>query len=548
MRARQPVNCECQAAGWCPSRQMAVTSGTLAKCQRGELPRSKDARRLQSSTELPCVHRGSVLRQDTCKLERCVGGPVVDVFACAIAGECTINQHAIKGVKVCRKCDDRGEQKPVAPVAVIIPCHNYGRFLPEALDSLNAQIMAPAEIVVVDDASTDDTAEVCERYGVRRIAVDVRNIHKARAAGFAATTAPWVTFFDADDLLRPDYLSEGVKRFDTGVGIVFTDCQNFGLRNERLNFQPGDISQRNYIHAASLARRIALESARVFERDIPACTLEDWYIWRQLLADGWKAVKSPAVHQYRRHGEGHTVYLTTRPHFEVAGLAMEHVTIAIPLSGRRQWWPRIADWLERQAWPTDQTRILIVDTSDDEAFGRDVRHWLAGCRYGATQYVAMRVGDAGLADANRHREEVYRGVQRAMPRIYNRVRQEIATPYTLIVEDDVLPPVDAVERLMRGMEQDTVSVSGAYRSRYQAGYFAWDRSCRVLTEPGEGLQVVGGTGFGCLLLRSSVFTATVLHHGGKSGDFDPNFFEDISSAGWVAKIDWSVRCRHADLE
>jgi len=429
-------------------------------------------------------------------------------------------------------------------VAAIIPCHNYGRFLAEALDSLRGQIVAPAEIIVVDDASTDNTADVCAQYGVRRLAVDVRNIHKARAAGFAATSAPWVTFFDADDLLPPDYIAEGTKLFAPGVGIVYSDCQNFGLRTERLDFKAGDISQRNYIHAASLARRVALESARVFETPIPACTLEDWYIWRQLLADGWRAVKSPAVHQYRRHGEGHMVYLTTRPHYEVAGLALEHVTIAILLSGRRQWWPRMADWLERQAWPTDQTHILIVDTSGDEAFGRDVRQWLAGCRYAQTQYVAMSVGDAGLADANRHREEVYRGVQRAMPRIYNGIRRRVATPYALIVEDDILPPVDAVDSLMRGMEQDTVSVSGAYRSRCQPGYVAWDRDGRSIASAGSGVQVVGGTGFGCILLRSSVFTKTVLHHGGRVGDYDPNFFDDISCGGWVAKLDWSVRCDH----
>jgi hypothetical protein len=115
------------------------------------------------------------------------------------------------------------------------------------------------------------------------------------------------------------------------------------------------------------------------------------------------------------------------------------------------------------------------------------------------------------------------------------------------VEDDVLPPVDAVERLLRSFDADTVSVSGAYRSRYQAGYVAWDKQTRVLTEPRDGVQVVGGTGFGCVLLRSSVFKATVLHHGGKNGDFDPNLFEDIAGQGWVVKLDWSVRCDHAGI-
>jgi len=134
-----------------------------------------------------------------------------------------------------------------------------------------------------------------------------------------------------------------------------------------------------------------------------------------------------------------------------------------------------------------------------------------------------------------------------MPRVYNRVRTELRTEFALIVEDDILPPNDAIDRLLHAMERDVAAVTGAYRSRYQAGYVAWDRSCRVLTEPRDGLQVVGGTGFGCVLVRSSVFRQTVLHHGGKNGDFDPNFFEDIAAGGWVAKIDWRVRCDHAGL-
>lgn len=518
-------------------------------CQRGaKIPDAAQTEPVKTITPeyLPCVHRGSVTRQERCRLEQCVGGPLFDVFACALHGECSIQNRAVPGLSVCKKCKDRSTEKKTVPIAVIIPCHNYGRFLEEAIESVRAQTVQPAELLIVNDASTDDTAEICERLGVRRIDVDVRSIHGSRAAGFNATTAPWVSFFDADDILPADYLEQASKQFATGVGVVFSDCQNFGLRTERLNFQPGDIGQRNYIHAASLARRIALESARVFDRDIPACTLEDWSIWRAILADGWKAVKSPAVYYYRRHGEGHTVYLTTRPHYEVAGLAMEKITIAIPLSGRAQWWPRMADWLERQTWPKDQVRLVLVNTSADESFAIQVRGWLASCDYDDIQYVRMDVGLPGLADADRHREEIYRGVQRAMPRIYNEIRRRVTTNYVLIVEDDVLPPVDAVERLLWSFDQDTVSVSGAYRSRYQAGYVAWDRQCRVLTEPGNGLQVVGGTGFGCVLLRASVFRETVLHHGGERGDFDPNFFADIDR-GWVAKLDWSVRCDHAGI-
>jgi hypothetical protein len=133
-----------------------------------------------------------------------------------------------------------------------------------------------------------------------------------------------------------------------------------------------------------------------------------------------------------------------------------------------------------------------------------------------------------------------------MPRIYNEIRRRVTTNYVLIVEDDVLPPVDAIDRLMRSIDDHTVSVCGAYRSRYQSGYVAWDTQTRVLTEPRDGVQVIGGSGFGCVLLRASVFRETVLHHGGERGDFDPNFYKDIDPR-WVAKMDWSIRCDHAGI-
>lgn len=519
--------------------------------------------KLLTVEDVPCPHRGDVTRQENCKLLVCKGGTLFDVYKCEHFGdECSLQNRAVPGLRVCKKCPAREESlvtldaatpfaassqpKPTVPIAVIIPSHNYGRFLEECIASVRNQTVEPAELIVVDDASTDDTAEVCERLGVQRIAVDYRSAHQTRGAGFAATMAEWVCFLDADDTIEPDYLAQAAARFTTGVGFVFSDVEQFGAASGRLVYQAGDISTRNFAHAGSVARRIALASAQVFDRTLPGEVLEDWWMWRRVLAAGWQAVKSPALYRYRRHEGSRSRDLSTRDPVAVAGLTLEDITIAIPLSGRWQWWPRMRDWLEQQTWPRAQTRLLLIDSSNDPAFADEVRSWLARAGYPATQYIAMNPAPAGIADADRHQHAVYRGVQAAMPRVYNRVRQEITTPYALIVEDDILPPVDAAERLLNSFDHDTVSVSGAYRSRYQDNYIAWTKGLTPIARAGDGVEIVGGNGFGCVMLRTSVLKQTVLHHGGRAGDFDPNFYADIDPR-WVAKLDWSIRCDHAGL-
>lgn len=441
--------------------------------------------------------------------------------------------------------------------AIVIPCHNYGRFLAEAIASVLAQSLPAAEIVVVDDSSTDNTAEIAAAFapvGVRYLRIEAGNVNAARRAGFDATTAPIVCFLDADDVLPPDYLAAGVPLFENepNVGIVYSDARAFGAEDSLRTYPPRDgcsLQQRNYCHAGSLVRRAALELSRDAWQHVPNSGHDDWWLWRCVDQDGWRTAKSPAVYLYRRHEENNSTRRKEAKSEYRARFLTDRapVTIAIPLSGRDQCWPRLREWLDRQTWPTWQTRLILLDTCPRRSFGRQVRSWLASSRYDDVRYIRdTTIGGEDLADVDRakHRE-VIPHVQLAVARIYRRLMTEVTTEYVQIVEDDVIPPIDAISDLMDGMDETTAAVSGAVRSRYHQHFIAWHRYGHPITEPGEAIERVLGTGFGCLLLRSSVWREIGISHREPYPDFDPNFFYGLSKTNhWQAKINWSVACDH----
>jgi GT2 family glycosyltransferase len=94
-------------------------------------------------------------------------------------------------------------------VSLIIPTYNRGHLIGETLDSALRQERPFAEIIVVDDGSTDDTARVLAGFGdrIRVIQQGQGGVQRARNAGVAAARSPWVALCDSDDLLAPDYVA-----------------------------------------------------------------------------------------------------------------------------------------------------------------------------------------------------------------------------------------------------------------------------------------------------------------------------------------------------
>lgn len=434
--------------------------------------------------------------------------------------------------------------RPSQSAAVIITSHNYGRYLADAIRSVLTQTFKVSEIVVVDDASTDNTATVAASFadrGVRYARIDARSVYLARKRGMDETTSPLLMFLDADDTIARDYVQLGQACFaNPAVGIAYTDLILNRPGGERRHYPAVNIESKNFIHAGALVRRIAIEQADGFgEPRHVINTRADWFLWRRLLRAGWQARHFDAEYYYLQHEAAVHNADASIDYFDLASLDKERVTIVLPLSGRERYLKPLRRWVSRQSW--DDIELLVIDSSEDRHFQSNVRAWQADVEC-PTSFVSV-AGINGLADADRRQHAHFRAVQQIMPRIYRELRR-VQTEYALVVEEDVIPPEDAIPRLIRGFREDVAAVAGVYRSRWTPeNLLVWDFAGQAFQQPRAGLEHVGGTGFGCLLYRRSAFSQIVLHAGG-NGNFDPNAGDDLRTAGWRWFVDWDVRCVH----
>jgi glycosyltransferase involved in cell wall biosynthesis len=114
----------------------------------------------------------------------------------------------------------------MATVSVIIPTYNHAAFLPEALENVFAQTCSPLEIIVVDDGSTDETAEVLRAYEgrIRVLSQANRGVAAARNAAAAVASGELLALLDADDAWLSTKLERQVARLDSEPEIGLVHC------------------------------------------------------------------------------------------------------------------------------------------------------------------------------------------------------------------------------------------------------------------------------------------------------------------------------------
>jgi GT2 family glycosyltransferase len=240
------------------------------------------------------------------------------------------------------------------PVSVIVPAFNRAQLIRRALLSVRYQSpRPPAEVIVVDDASTDDTADVARGLGATVIVhEDNRGAATARNTALGAATQPWVALLDSDDEWLPHHLDTLWALRDehvlvAGAALILdhdgAPWRYLGplSRGPVVLDSPAALYPENFLPAsATLARRDAVLAAGGYDTSLRYA--EDLDLWIRVMDHGTAIASPRVVTRYRLHaGQKSTGQRSRATQLQIAEAYRD-----------RPWWsPRLVErQLAFRAW------------------------------------------------------------------------------------------------------------------------------------------------------------------------------------------------------
>ena len=180
-------------------------------------------------------------------------------------------------------------------VSVVIPAYNAERFLGEAIESVLAQTYSPVELIVVDDGSTDRTAEVAATYNEATVITQENSgPSTARNRGALTASGEFLAFHDSDDAMTPDKLAvqAGHLLDNPGVGCVLAEQELLVEPGAELPFwaegskvptmmppRPPELADEPDVHPMTMVvRRETFERVGPFDESMRAAEDFDWML------------------------------------------------------------------------------------------------------------------------------------------------------------------------------------------------------------------------------------------------------------------------------
>lgn len=201
-------------------------------------------------------------------------------------------------------------------VSVVIPCYNCAPWLGAALDSLLAQTRGDWEAIVVDDGSTDASAQVAGEYAardgrIRLVRQPNGGVGAARNTGVREARGRWLVFLDADDLLHAEFIAAMAGAIESNPDAIGSVCQ-FDLFDARgtgaMRALPGDgarVGLGDILGGSAWTIHAGMVGRGLFEKiggfDTTLKNADDWDFWLRALVHGeFVAVRRTLAH-YRQH-------------------------------------------------------------------------------------------------------------------------------------------------------------------------------------------------------------------------------------------------------
>jgi alpha-1,3-rhamnosyltransferase len=204
-----------------------------------------------------------------------------------------------------------------ASVSVVVPSYNHAPFIEATLRSIMKQTLAPAELLVIDDGSSDDSPLAIERalkdcsFPCELIARDNRGLCATLNEGFERTRGDYFAYLGSDDLWLGDFLAARVNRLEARVEAVLAYGHTYFIDEDNriidstadwAHYADGDVRDMLMQTTAPMSptvlyRRSALEHERWNEQS----KLEDYDLYLRLSAHGPFAFDPHVLSAWRRH-------------------------------------------------------------------------------------------------------------------------------------------------------------------------------------------------------------------------------------------------------
>lgn len=202
-------------------------------------------------------------------------------------------------------------------VSVIMPTFNAGAKIGAAIGSVLTQTHPDIELVVVDDGSTDDTADIVRGFGDRVVLLRQDNAgpNAARNTGLRHARGEVIALCDSDDLLLPNYLAEALALLAASPSRTWVTCASRLMTNrglEEYGFSPFGavppehqreaILQGNIVSIFSVFPKAMVGEIGLFDERLTRA--EDWEYWARAILSGWRvAYQAKVASFYRSQGQ-----------------------------------------------------------------------------------------------------------------------------------------------------------------------------------------------------------------------------------------------------